>query len=219
MKAESGGYVNKTSFKVYISGAPAGLGTAAPGIGRRRQPKHEIPESGQCRVTGGGQSTRPRMAAKKGYRAAAKARDPGERPKQDCRATGGAVIVRPDTAAAGSPDSRHCLRQKAGTSHCGRPEPGYRIRLQGPDAGIADTRIPGVQFLQTPRTDCPPPETGRKGQAKITPKVFRVDFGNILKKFTWNFVFSDKIHTFVPTTAYMAIFHHIHHHHHHFPKG
>lgn len=36
MKAESGGYVNKTSFKVYISGAPAGLGTAAPGIGRRQ---------------------------------------------------------------------------------------------------------------------------------------------------------------------------------------
>ena len=186
MKAESGGYVNKTSFKVYISGAPAGLGTAAPGIGRRRQPKHEIPESGLSRIAG-------RRAAP--------------------------VIVRPDTAAAGSPDSRHCLRQKAGTSHCGRPEPGYRIRLQGPDAGIADTRIPGVQFLQTPRTDCPPPETGRKGQAKITPKVFRVDFGNILKKFTWNFVFSDKIHTFVPTTAYMAIFHHIHHHHHHFPKG
>ena len=168
-------------------------------------------------LPGGGQSTRPRMAAKKGYRAAAKARDPGERPKQDCRAA--PVIVRPDTAAAGSPDSRHCLRQKAGTSHCGRPEPGYRIRLQGPDAGIADTRIPGVQFLQTPHTDCPPPETGRKGQAKITPKVFWVDFGNILKKFTWNFVFSDKIHTFVPTTAYMAIFHHIHHHHHHFPKG
>ena len=186
MKAESGGYVNKTSFKVYISGAPAGHGTAAPGIGRGRQPKHEIPESGLSRIAG-------RRAAP--------------------------VIVRPDTAAAGSPDSRHCLRQKAGTSHCGRPEPGYRIRLQGPDAGIADTRIPGVQFLQTPRTDCPPPETGRKGQAKITPKVFRVDFGNILKKFTWNFVFSDKIHTFVPTTAYMAIFHHIHHHHHHFPKG
>ena len=170
-------------------------------------------------LPGGGQSTRPRMAAKKGYRAAAKARDPGERPKQDCGRRAAPVIVRPDTAAAGSPDSRHCLRQKAGTSHCGRPEPGYRIRLQGPDAGIADTRIPGVQFLQTPRTDCPPPETGRKGQAKITPKVFRVDFGNILKKFTWNFVFSDKIHTFVPTTAYMAIFHHIHHHHHHFPKG
>ncbi|HAK85202.1 MAG TPA: hypothetical protein DCP30_01470 [Alistipes sp.] len=80
MKAESGGYVNKTSFKVYISGAPAGLGTAAPGIGRRRQPKHEIPESGQCRVTGrrpkhetpdgsqeglpgGSQSTRSRRAA------------------------------------------------------------------------------------------------------------------------------------------------------------
>ena len=44
------------------------------------------------RVSGGAgsQSTRPRMAAKKGYRAAAKARDPGERPKQDCRATGGA---------------------------------------------------------------------------------------------------------------------------------
>ena len=146
MKAESGGYVNKTSFKVYISGAPAGHGTAAPGIGRGRQPKHEIPESGLSRIAG-------RRAAP--------------------------VIVRPDTAAAGSPDSRHCLRQKAGTSHCGRPEPGYRIRLQGPDAGIADTRIPGVQFLQTPHTDCPPPETGRKGQAKITPKVFRVDFGNI----------------------------------------
>ena len=165
-------------------------------------------------LPGGGQSTRPRMAAKKGYRAAAKARDPGERPKQDCRATGGASDR--ETRHGGG---RHCLRQKAGTSHCGRPEPGYRIRLQGPDAGIADTRIPGVQFLQTPHTDCPPPETGRKGQAKITPKVFRVDFGNILKKFTWNFVFSDKIHTFVPTTAYMAIFHHIHHHHHHFPKG
>jgi ribosomal protein S14 len=202
MKAESGGYVNKTSFRVYISGAPAGHGSAAPGIGRRRQPKHEIPESGQCRVT-------------------------GRRPKHEIPESGlsriagrraAPVIVRPDTAA-GSPDSRHCLRQKAGTSHCGRPEPGYRIRLQGPDAGIADTRIPEVQFLQTPRTDCPPPETGRKGQAKITPKVFRVDFGNILKKFTWNFVFSDKIHTFVPTTAYMAIFHHIHHHHHHFPKG
>ena len=171
-----------------------------------------------------------------GYRAAAKARDPGwqprrvtgRQPKHEIPESGlsriagrraAPVIVRPDTAAAGSPDSRHCLRQKAGTSHCGRPEPGYRIRLQGPDAGIADTRIPGVQFLQTPHTDCPPPETGRKGQAKITPKVFRVDFGNILKKFTWNFVFSDKIHTFVPTTAYMAIFHHIHHHHHHFPKG
>ncbi|MBE5048626.1 hypothetical protein [Alistipes onderdonkii] len=203
MKAKGGGCVNKTSFKVYISGAPAGHGTAAPGIGRGRQPKHEIPESGQCRVT-------------------------GRRPKHETPESGlsriagrraAPVIVRPDTAAAGSPDSRHCLRQKAGTSHCGRPEPGYRIRLQGPDAGIADTRIPGVQFLQTPHTDCPPPETGRKGQAKITPKVFRVDFGNILKKFTWNFVFSDKIHTFVPTTVYMAIFHHIHHHHHHFPKG
>ena len=171
-------------------------------------------------LPGGGQSTRPRMAAK--------ARDPGWQPKHEIPESGlsriagrraAPVIVRPDTAAAGSPDSRHCLRQKAGTSHCGRPEPGYRIRLQGPDAGIADTRIPGVQFLQTPHTDCPPPETGRKGQAKITPKVFRVDFGNILKKFTWNFVFSDKIHTFVPTTAYMTIFHHIHHHHHHFPKG
>ena len=45
------------------------------------------------------------------------------------------------------------------------------------------------------------------------------DFENILKNFTWNFVFSDKIDTFVPTTAYMTIFHHIHHHHHHFPKG
>lgn len=154
MKAESGGYVNKTSFKVYISGAPAGHGTAAPGIGR--QPKHEIPESGLSRIAG-------RRAAP--------------------------VIVRPDTAAAGSPDSRHCLRQKAGTSHCGRPEPGYRIRLQGPDAGIADARIPGVQFLQTPRTDCPPPETGRKGQAKITPKVFWVDFGNILKKIYLEFCF------------------------------
>ena len=171
-------------------------------------------------LPGGGQSTRPRMAAK--------ARDPGWQPKHEIPESGlsriagrraAPVIVRPDTAAAGSPDSRHCLRQKAGTSHCGRPEPGYRIRLQGPDAGIADTRIPGVQFLQTPHTDCPPPETGRKGQAKITPKVFRVDFGNILKKFTWNFVFSDKIHTFVQTTAYMTIFHHIHHHHHHFPKG
>lgn len=133
-----------------------------------------------------------------GYRAAAKARDPGwqprrvtgQQPKHEIPESGlsriagrraAPVIVRPDTAAAGSPDSRHCLRQKAGTSHCGRPEPGYRIRLQGPDAGIADTRIPGVQFLQTPHTDCPPTETGRKGQAKIMPKVFRVDFGNILK--------------------------------------
>lgn len=193
-------------------------GTAAPGIGGA-----------------GSQSTRSQRAANAGLRAAAKARDPGwqprrvtggakardpgERPKQDCRATGGASDRETRHGGGGSRTAGIACRQKAGTSHCGRPEPGYRIRLQGPDAGIADTRIPGVQFLQTPRTDCPPPETGRKGQAKITPKVFRVDFGNILKKFTWNFVFSDKIHTFVPTTAYMAIFHHIHHHHHHFPKG
>ena len=52
--------------------------------------------------------------------------------------------------------------------------------------------------------------------AIIRPNSFRK---NILKNFTWNFVFSDKIDTFVPTTAYMTIFHHIHHHHHHFPKG
>lgn len=32
----------------------------------------------------------PRERPMQGYRAAAKARDPGERPKQDCRATGGA---------------------------------------------------------------------------------------------------------------------------------
>lgn len=134
MKAESGGYVNKTSFKVYISGAPAGLGTAAPGIGRRRQPKHEIPESGQCRVTG----RRPKHETPDG----SQCKVTGRQPKHEIPGSGlsriagrraAPVIVRPDTAAAGSPDSRHCLRPKAGTSHCGRPEPGYRIRLQGPD--------------------------------------------------------------------------------------
>ena len=164
-------------------------------------------------LPGGGQSTRPRMAAKKGYRAAAKARDPGERPKQDCRATGGASDRETRHGGGREPG------QQALPATESRNQPLRTSRARIPDAGIADTRIPGVQFLQTPRTDCPPPETGRKGQAKITPKVFRVDFGNILKKFTWNFVFSDKIHTFVPTTAYMAIFHHIHHHHHHFPRG
>ena len=202
MKAESGGYVNKTSFKVYISGAPAGLGTAAPGIGRRRQPKHEIPESGQCRVT-------------------------GRQPKHEIPESGlsriagrraAPVIVRPD--GGGQEPGQQAL---PATESRNQPLRTSRARILDPAAG------PGCRHCRHPDTGSaifanstyrlPAPGNRRKGQAKITPKVFRVDFGNILKKFTWNFVFSDKIHTFVPTTAYMAIFHHIHHHHHHFPKG
>lgn len=95
-------------------------------------------------LPGGGQSTRPRMAAKKGYRAAAKARDPGERPKQDCGRRAAPVIVRPDTAAAGSRTAGIACDRKQEPAIADVPSPdtgsGCRARMRHcrhPDTGSA----------------------------------------------------------------------------------
>jgi len=127
--------------------------TAAPrrvsgGAGSRST---RSPRAANAGLPGGGQSTRPRIAAKKGYRAAAKARDPGERPKQDCRATGGASDretrhgggrepgqqALPATESRNQPlrTSRARIPDPAagpGCRHCRRPDTGSAIFANSP---------------------------------------------------------------------------------------
>ena len=143
MKAESGGYVNKTSFKVYISGAPAGHGSA----GYRAAPAAKARD--------------PRERPMQGYRAAAKARDPGwqprrvtgRQPKHEIPESGlsriagrraASVIVRPDGGgrepgpqALPATESRN---QPLQTSRARKPDPaagpGCR-HCRHPDTGSA----------------------------------------------------------------------------------
>lgn len=68
----------------------AGHGSAAPGIGGAGSQSTRSQRATNARLPAAAKARDPRERPMQGYRAAAKARDPGERPKQDCRATGGA---------------------------------------------------------------------------------------------------------------------------------
>lgn len=83
----------------------------------------------------------PRERPMQGYRAAAKARDPGERPKQDCRATAAPVIVRPD--GGGREPGQQAL---PATESRNQPLRTSRARIPDPAAG------PGCRHCRHPDT-------------------------------------------------------------------